>query len=475
VRWEERYHKFSTSGLDVGKVGWRKLPPMRRIRHSAFLAGSAAIDVTPALPVQLSGFGARTGDATGVHDPLYARAVAVATPGTDPTVLIAVDCLGIDATLAHAVRVGLAPLAPERIAVVATHTHGGPPVLRNAHLGQVEDRVVERIVAGAVEAANSALAALAPAEMRFGRSDARGIARNRRQPGGAVDDEVAVTSLWRAGATAPFCVLVDFAMHPVVLGSDNRRLTRDYVGYLVDGIEAQYPGCLGMFVCGCAGQINMGHLATDSWTTAPTQTRTFDVASRIGERLVAAVREAVELRSLPVSPVTGVRAVRHELSLPMSRPARPVAEALQQWKADRADALSAGDDARVGLVTGLVDWATARLALPSESEQAGNHRTVVQAFSWGDASIVFLPGEPFVEYGLTLKQRHGPRLIVCAYANDAPGYIPTAAAVVEGGYEVDAAYMYYGLAGPFPAITETLLLGACETLLAALEADTLDG
>jgi hypothetical protein len=159
----------------------------------------------------------------------------------------------------------------------------------------------------------------------------------------------------------------------------------------------------------------------------------------------------------------------------MSEPVPAVVDALPRWSSELEEARSAGDGARAGLLAGVVDWANARLALGTGSEEAGSHDTVLQAFSWGDVDLLFLPGEPFVEYGLALKTRHGPRLMVCAYGNDAPGYIPTAASLPEGGYEIDSAYMYYGLPGPFTEQAEALLLGACETLLVALAADTLDG
>jgi hypothetical protein len=65
----------------------------------------------------------------------------------------------------------------------------------------------------------------------------------------------------------------------------------------------------------------------------------------------------------------------------------------------------------------------------------------------GDAVFVALPGEVFLEIGLEIKRRAGVEpLFVAAYSNnDEIGYVPTAAAFSEGGYEVDTAPYYYGL------------------------------
>ncbi len=41
----------------------------------SFLAGGARLEITPEPGVELMGYGARTGRATGVHDPLVTRAL----------------------------------------------------------------------------------------------------------------------------------------------------------------------------------------------------------------------------------------------------------------------------------------------------------------------------------------------------------------------------------------------------------------
>ena len=58
--------------------------------------------------------------------------------------------------------------------------------------------------------------------------------------------------------------------------------------------------------------------------------------------------------------------------------------------------------------------------------------------------VLHLPGEPFVEYQLA-AQKMRPDAVVCVagYGDDGRGYIPTAKAYLEGGYEPTVA-----LAGP---------------------------
>jgi hypothetical protein len=64
----------------------------------------------------------------------------------------------------------------------------------------------------------------------------------------------------------------------------------------------------------------------------------------------------------------------------------------------------------------------------------------VQVITCGDAAIVGLPGEIFLELGLDLLRRSPFRFtLTLELANDACGYIPPRRAYDEGGYEVEAA------------------------------------
>jgi hypothetical protein len=60
----------------------------------------------------------------------------------------------------------------------------------------------------------------------------------------------------------------------------------------------------------------------------------------------------------------------------------------------------------------------------------------VQVLRIGDVSIVAIPGEVFVEYGLELKRRAAGRTFVITLANGKlGGYIVTPEAAAAGGYE----------------------------------------
>jgi hypothetical protein len=74
--------------------------------------------------------------------------------------------------------------------------------------------------------------------------------------------------------------------------------------------------------------------------------------------------------------------------------------------------------------------------------------------------VLHLPGEPFIEYQLKAQAlRKDAFVCVAGYGDGGPGYIPTARAYLEGGYEPTVA-----LAGPQ---CEDILDGALAKLLKA--------
>ncbi len=55
---------------------------------------------------------------------------------------------------------------------------------------------------------------------------------------------------------------------------------------------------------------------------------------------------------------------------------------------------------------------------------------------FGKVLVLHLPGEPFIEYQLKAQGlRKDATVCVAGYGDGGPGYIPTAKAYLEGGYE----------------------------------------
>lgn len=427
-----------------------------------FRAGFARRDVTPAAGTPMSGFVARTGGATGVHDRLWARAAAF-DDGQRTLMAVVIDVLAVDAALTSAVRsvvAARAGVAPEDVVLAATHTHGGPAVLRDALLGDVEEGVREHLVDRAVAAALAALADLSDAEVAFAVGHEPTVARNRRVAGGLTDPDVPIALVRRRGAVAG--VVTGYACHPVVLGPDNRRFTRDYPGAMLDALESRWPGSVALFLTGACGQLNTGHPATASLTVEPSKHRSFAAARDYGRRLsaaaIAAAHAARPLRSAPL------RAARRVVTLPLDPPPRDPHIDLAAWRAELA-ASPPDAHARRADLAARVAWAERVAPRPLAPVE-------VEAACWaiGDLAVAWFPGEVFVEHGLDLKAADGGPLIVVSNALDAPGYLPHASAYPAGGYEVAEAFRYYGRPGPFAPQAGEALAGTMGALLQEVRA-----
>lgn len=374
--------------------------------------GVAVVDVTPPAGLAMEGFAVRKLPATGAHDPLTVRALAVGE-----TALVTADVIGLPATLSARAR-RAAGAAAESIVLHATHTHGGPATLPGRLSGAVDAAWMSRLEAAIGEALASAFAARRPARLAFSRAEDPDVARNRRRADGPVDR--ALTALWVLDEDgAARAVLINYACHPVVLGPDNRLWTADYPHFTRAKLEAE-SGAVALFLTGCVGDVNTGHSPAASMSLAPRAERSFAAAERIGGRIAERV-SATSREPLGAD----ASAAEAWVDLPFQRDG-DVSEAL------------APVPARVSLL------------------------------NWGGLRIVGFPGEIFAATGLEARARLGGGAVMPAgFCEDNPGYVPPAEEYARGGYEVAEAHLYYGAPAAFaPGAAEALVAAA-----AALAAD----
>ncbi|MDQ1255930.1 MAG: hypothetical protein QG656_524 [Candidatus Hydrogenedentes bacterium] len=100
--------------------------------HGAeFRVGASSAAVNPPDGTFLAGYGMNR-SSVGVHDDLYAKAVAF-DDGTSRVVLLVVDSIGIQYDTVCAIREAAVKLVdglkPEQVIVQSTHTHCGPDVI----------------------------------------------------------------------------------------------------------------------------------------------------------------------------------------------------------------------------------------------------------------------------------------------------------------------------------------------------------
>lgn len=409
------------------------------------MVGAARTDIPVPEGTALSGYAARTSGATGTHDPLTVRALAV-----DGVVFIAVDCCALHEDSCGLIRERLIAAGAADAVIAATHTHSGPCIARG-RVGTDDLAVRVDVERAAIETGRRSLATTRACRVGVREATGVGVARDRRHLDAVIDPPVQGLVFRDVIDGAVVASLVTYPCHPVVLGAANTLVSADYVAALREEVEAALDGALCVFLTGAAGDVNDGHAATASFHADAITGRDFATAVVRGKRIARALLEAAE-RDIMIDAVRFSSApVAPELT-PVDRDV--VARDRERWLHERQ---SASPDLRA-LLDIWIAWAD---SLPAAPLRRWHGR--ISCTRLGPLRIVALPGEPFLVAADQLRSSTSDPVFVLGYADGVPGYFPDRAAYPEGGYEVDDAHRYYGMPSPFVA-------GSLEELIAAAQA-----
>jgi hypothetical protein len=399
------------------------------------------VNITPYVGCPLGGFAARNNVSQGIHDELYAKIVVMQERET--VVLVATDLLCLPAEVVKKIR----DLAAQRIgareeciAIAATHTHSGPE-LRLQEKKTATPSYLQNVIDDIAGGIYAAWRIREPAQIGIGSGNIYGIGVNRRHSDGLpVDPEVGVLRFdFESGRLGG--LLINYTCHPVVLGPDNLLISADYPGYTTRFIERiKGNGVIAMFTNGATGDINTGHSADLSALGYPIPGRTFERAEKLGTMLAGEVIKILE--TIELNAEVTVAAKRKILSLELK--AFPTLEEVQKDLKEKQAALNQvlADGASEERVTkAKVDKLYAELLLENVTQQAKTSvmdsiEIELQAIRIGDCALLTFPGELFVEIGLSIKQKSPfKQTHILGYTNGYIGYLPTAQAFQEGGYE----------------------------------------
>ncbi len=409
-------------------------------------AGLAKVCITPPPGVPLAGFAARQGNASGVHDHLFARACVVEEDG-QALAFVSVDLLALDERFVRDVRRAVQSrtgIAAEGLLLAATHTHAGPVTIRTfVNPGDSLDAgYMERLAAAIEQCVAEAWQSRRPARIGVGTGRAEGIGVNRRTPDKRpIDDQVALIKVDdEQGRTRG--VIINYACHPTVLGPDNLLVTRDFPSFTIDEVEgALGPGSLALFINGTQGNISVGHSSELSAIGIITPGRTFERAAEIGVALGRAALDA--LPSVTTASSATLKSVSTSVDLPLKSYAGALQTAATLEAADRrlenlvnrnAPAADVSRARTEQLYASITDF----FAAEARKLADGHLPIELQGLRLGEAAFVAVPAEVFVEIGLRIKREAAHQTFICGVANGYIGYLPDRRAYAAGGYEVVA-------------------------------------
>jgi len=381
--------------------------------------GSAVIDITPSASLRMAGFAARKLPSQGTLNPLFARAFVLRS-GERSVGFVVYDLIG---TLGRAKNSELSARAKsdlgiDEVVIMATHTHSGPRLgasPTDAPLASYEKELFDKTLRVLREAKSN----LEPVRLgvREGTVD---LTYNRirklpdgkaemvwenpaKEPLGPVEPKVLVLRADNLKGEPRF-VIVNYACHPVILGSDNLRYSPDYPGAMCRIVEnALAGGTRCIFINGACGDMNP-YFADEN-------DRPAERVQEVGQELAGEVlRVAKSISTEPDDSATCVT-----------------------WKPTRFQAEGRWD---------LAKWASSakdeasRKQIEDFSRKFQNLDLPISVVLLSSKiGFVGLPGEFFSAFQRMLREKSPvDHLLVAGYANDSFGYFPTLDAAALGGY-----------------------------------------
>ena len=357
--------------------------------------GRRVITPDPLLPV--SGGLGPTAPAREKQGELMARAVVFQSQETT-IAIVSLDLLGFPSVLGDRVRGRVPRIPAKNILIGSTHTHSAPDCYgfadgRGGHTGDL--KYMDLVSVKAAEAINEALDQVKPAKLKVATDEAKGkIAYNYYAPD-LYDRRMSVIQAVDA-ADKPLMTLVNYAIHPEVLGSGQGIVSPDLIGPLCDRIEEQGGGPA-LFMNGAQG----GMITADNRDLSRPKDalrgvwhddRTWKECVRIGHTMADEALRIIHDVPVQANPAVFCGAV--EIKFPVDSP---------------------------------LLWAvviSSPLKYPYNADHSITAR--VNVVNLGNTQILTIPGEALPNIGFYLKRKmHGEHNLLFGLTNDAFGYILT--------------------------------------------------
>ena len=359
------------------------------ILSAQFRAGIAVRVVTPEplLPVS-GGIGASQPTREKKGD-LSVRALVFDQKGTR-LAMVSCDYLGFPSVLGDRVRAKVSGIPRENILIGATHTHSAPDMygFPDGKGGFAIDlKYVDRVVDLMAEAINEAQSKLQPASIRIASGVAKGKIAFNYYAETLYDQRCHVIQALDTQGKS-IATLVNYAIHPEVIGSEAGICSPDLIGPLYDRLAEKDAG-VGIFMNSAQG----GMVTADNRGPKGEDFRTWEECVRIGNLLAD---EALRLLAkAPLQSDPNLFCTSRRVRFPVE--------------------------------SKMLLEITRLSPLGFPQPEPGNFiSTQMNLINLGNAQILTIPGEALPNIGFYLKRKmHGAHNLLFGLTNDAFGYMLT--------------------------------------------------
>lgn len=392
-----------------------------------------------------------------VHDDLYAKALYLQS-GKTSLLLISLDLCELAG--AESLQADIrAATQVQHVLISVTHTHSGPYTCPTAALPDAvnPDWLVwmrTQVLAAAEEAAANTF----PAKFGAAQAMVSEVGKNRRAGHTVTDPALTVATVTDEHNTVR-ALLINYACHSTVLDGNNFKISADYPGFLYTFLSERYPDAQVMFTNGAAGDINIGYSSDASALGEAMAFRSFDKAKEVAETLGSKALGLLGQMSLTGDTPLAVLPVPVRLPLRENRPEPLQLKSMADEEAARAQSAPTPQERRAAAIRGIYHLSLLdSLALAGDGDVCMANSLLIRL---GNLVLITTPSELFCEVGLAVKALlpAGFMGAVIGYAGGYVGYLPTEAAMAQGGYEAEVS--------PFAPHAATVWVDAIKSAIAS--------
>ena len=376
--------------------------------------GVSQVNITPAVPILMSGYEARKTPFTGVHDSLFASALYFKNEKTS-VLLITADLIGYSRSFVNETRKmisGKIGIPVENIMITAVHNHGGP--VTRAYENVVPDAInqymkglQEKFINMSVHASEN----MVPFRMGTGKGVCNMNINRRaefadggvwlgRDPDKPCDHELDVVKFEDLN-NKTLAVLINWPCHATTNGQDNYLITADWPGAAARYIKKQTGNQTVVAVtAGASGDINPLY--------GPG--KDFNEIEAVGYHV--GVNAWKTFNDIVTYPVESIAAEQSSLKLPGKKQCKD--------------------------------------QFPQKTYEPGPDVTIdFTTFKIGKLILAGISGELMNEMGMAIKKQSPyTDTMIITHCNGSSGYICTDKAFSEGGYEVKVTQLMPGAEKP---------------------------
>ena len=426
--------------------------------------GFGRVDITPPLGTRITGaWQLRVAD--GIMDPLELNAIAIQS-GEETLVVITADLLAMNESNATPIRNLIAKeleIPAKNILMQCLHQHtatsGGSTSVASAEYVSVMKRkyvdVVKLALNDLAEAKMSSAEKQTSEEVSFIRRYRMKDGTVMTNPGtmnpdidyplGKSDNTVRLVRFTRENAKD--IALVAFQTHPDTIGGT--QFSADWPGFARRKVEKELPDVHCILMNGCQGDTNH-HKPGRPQIKKSEQAERYAFTRRMGEIIAQAALDVWEdtkpLKEGAITTAFEITAIRTNLD-----GIERIEECKELYKLilNKDPIIKTFPMSEMGAIRRIANMEDKKLF----------QKVPVTMVAFGELALLGYGGEPFTEYADVLREAHPELFILTACnCNGSEGYLPSAAAFAEGGYEACTT--------SFTVETPDLLQGLAKKLLA---------